>query len=174
MATAQQKSEREYRIKVDEVPVNAQEYIQNNSFPKKIKWYRELGINTSSYEAKTKINNHKFSIEFNNDGVLEDIEITIKWSDVPAALKAQITTVIKSKSDKHRIKKIEYQIVERPDLLTRLTTATDFTAFKPNIELIVQERLDGVYNTFEYQFDFNGKLRSKREIIEHDAHNIEY
>ena len=64
VSKAQQKYEREYRIKSEIIPQSAKEFINSIGSDYKIKWYKEIGLNTVSLEAKFKHNNKKFSIEF--------------------------------------------------------------------------------------------------------------
>ena len=88
---SQQKYEKEYRITTEDLPTEALNYINAFPFDKKIKWYREEGLNTSSIEAKTRYKKQKYSIEFSNDGTLEDVEIKIPFKSIPAKTKSAIT-----------------------------------------------------------------------------------
>lgn len=51
---SQPKYEKELRISALAVPLSAKSFVDSFSFDKKIKWYKEIGIDQVSYEAKTR------------------------------------------------------------------------------------------------------------------------
>lgn len=76
---SQSKNEKEERIPASEFPEVSHKYF--NGITDKVnylKFYRETDGNKQSFEAKFKLNKLYYSVEFNTDGVLEDIEIVIK------------------------------------------------------------------------------------------------
>lgn len=72
---AQEKIERETGVKKDEVPMAAVEFMEDAfEGARKIKWYYEETSGKQSYEAKLKWEGRMNSIEFNANGLVEDIE----------------------------------------------------------------------------------------------------
>jgi len=86
VGAAQNKYEREYRIRKVQFPERALGYIQEKlTDAKRIRFYKETDSTKVSYEAKFKKDRLWYSIEFNKEGGLEDIEILIKSIDIPEA-----------------------------------------------------------------------------------------
>lgn len=78
-AIGQTKNEKEERIKKEVFPKIA--LLTLNDLPqssKRLKFYRETDGDKKSYEAKFKLNRKIYSIEFNSQGQLEDVEVKIK------------------------------------------------------------------------------------------------
>ena len=67
---SQDKYEKEYRIKYEEVPKSALNFINSINFSNKIKWYKEESLKSYTYEAKTIHKDIKFSVEFDIDDVI--------------------------------------------------------------------------------------------------------
>ncbi len=74
-AIAQEKVEREFRVSSQEVPLKAAEEISKIALKKPLKWYKEIGIRDTTYEAKGSWKGKNVSIEFDAAGTLEDVEI---------------------------------------------------------------------------------------------------
>jgi len=107
---AQYKYEREYRIRKVQFPEKALSYIEDKlTDAKKIRFYKETDSLKESYEAKFKKERLWYSIEFDKDGTLEDIEILIKPVDIPEETFAAINTYLTNNFIKYRIRKIQQQ-----------------------------------------------------------------
>jgi len=106
---AQEKFEKEYRIKTEEVPVKALKFVTQLGFTKKVKWYREEGLTQTSIEAKSKKNREKYSIEFDELGTIEDIEKKIAWSSIPLSTRNNIRSYFDTAHQKICIQKIQIQ-----------------------------------------------------------------
>jgi len=74
---AQEKFEMESRLKQNDVPSNALNFIDSLSLKNKVKWYLEEGIERKSIEAKFKRSGKKHSVEFDILGNIEDVEIEV-------------------------------------------------------------------------------------------------
>ena len=103
-----QKVERESRIKSTDVPEKALEYIEQTSLDK-VKWYRETGLESISFEAKFKHERRWYSVEFSEEGVLEDIEIEIDLHQVPEPTRESIDKYLEAEFKRHRKKKVQIQ-----------------------------------------------------------------
>ena len=75
VASSQDKQEREHRIRKSQFPEKALEFIQQQLLDaKRIKYYKEIDGAKRSYEVKFKKDRLKYSVEFDEDGNLEDVE----------------------------------------------------------------------------------------------------
>ena len=89
--TAQNKEEFEKRIDAKAVPENAVEAIQPFlKEAKRIRWYHEYDGDKESFECKFKKFGYWFSVEFDKEGLLEDVEIKIKYHTLPHDIKEKI------------------------------------------------------------------------------------
>jgi hypothetical protein len=59
---AQQKYEKESRLKEKDIPIKAHHFIDFLVAGNRIRWYLEEGLERTSIEAKFKLNNQKYSI----------------------------------------------------------------------------------------------------------------
>ncbi len=93
---SQVKVEREHRIKKNQFPDAAHDFIKEKlQDAKKIRFYKETDTTKISYEAKFKKDKLHYSVEFDESGKLEDIEILIKEVDVPEDSWSKITKFLK-------------------------------------------------------------------------------
>ena len=107
---AQNKYEREYRIRKTQFPSVALQLIAEKlEDARRIKFYRETDSAKVSYEVKFKKDRLWYSVEFNEQGTLEDIEILIKEVDIPEETFQKITDYLSRSFTKYRIKRIQQQ-----------------------------------------------------------------
>jgi len=171
------KYEKEYRLKSVEVPDNAKEFISKLNFTSKIKWYREEGLNSNSIEAKTKNNSKKYSIEFNDKGILEDIEIEISWAEINSKAQETIQRYFNENFQKHRISKLQLQLIGKPDLLVKIINSQKFKMLAEiitNYEIVAKVRDKGKYRLMEFLFNDEGEIIKKSIITLKNTDNLEY
>ena len=106
----QQKFEREFRVSEEEVPPKALEAFQNSLFTNKIKWYKEISNEGISFEAKTKKQKTRFSIEFDSLGILQDIEVKTPFADIPDEGRKAIKIHLSDEFEKWKIVKTQFQL----------------------------------------------------------------
>ena len=114
---SQTKYEKEVRIKTDQVPHEAVSYVRSFGFLSKIKWYEEFSEVDSTFEAKTKHSGKHYSIEFSELGILEDIEIKIKWGVLSKDVQQAVLKDLESRYGKFKINKIQIQYSGNPDAI---------------------------------------------------------
>ena len=172
---AQQKYEREVRIQATDVPADALNFVNSSPIDSKIKWYREINLNTTSIEAKTKYKRHRYSIEFSENGILEDIEVEIKVRDLnPEIIKKIRATIEKSLGD-FKLEKIQLQYTGDRELLkTVFNTHPVPDALTVKYELVISSKESGTFKRFELLFNEALELESTTEIITKNNINIEY
>lgn len=172
---AQDKFEKERRIKQKEVPSKALSFINSLNFNTKIKWYEEEGLTRKSIEAKFKNNKAKYSVEFDTLGNVEDIELEVPWQDIESYIRDSISLQLKLDCSKHNIDKVQMQFTGSDDaLLSLLKNGTHGEHLKIKYELIVKCNYQKTVDLFEYLFDDKGKLISISKIVFRNSSHLEY
>jgi hypothetical protein len=167
--------EQEYRIKSDEIPTLALEYVTSFSFTKKIKWYLEKNNNNQSIEAKTKWQKHKYSIEFDTLGTLQDVEITVNEEEIVPATLQGIQSYMTDSFTSHQICKIQRQYSGEPaavrDLILNNTPSKKTTIC---YEIVAEINDQGVKKRVEFLFDDKGKPIRTTRLYYRNTDNLEY
>lgn len=180
---AQQKYEREYRIPASEVPQKALDFIESFDVTKKVKWYQEQGLNNTSVEAKFKLLGSKYSIEFSDDGELQDIERKIPLKELPESIKQAIALDLKERYDAYAIEKIQVQYTGEPEFLLmwrgfhnfpEYSMATAVVGIEYGYEIIIRTRTKNKVQLFEFQFDKTGQKITQKEIITRDTDILKF
>lgn len=162
---AQDKIEREYKIKKEEVPQKALEFIKGiESLPPKTKvnWYREEAADAESVEAKFKIDKRKFSIEFSTEGKLQDAEMEIDRDDIPKVTRESIEESLNVEFIKWSIKKVQLQWVGDSSLvISSINRNERQEEVEENYEIVIKGRTDKTKSYFELLFDSSGNFAEK-------------
>lgn len=172
---SQQKFEKEYRIKSEAVPNKALEFIKNIGFTKKIKWYAEESNDGKTIEAKTCFNKHLFSIEFNEEGTLLDIEKKVDFKSLPLKAQDKILKKLSKIFMKFKVKKTQIQFKGLPKELKNIFDAKDRNEIKARIsyELIIKGKKE-TYALFEFLFEEKGNLIKQLQIKPEISLNLEF
>ncbi len=165
---AQTKNEKESRVSMSQFPESAQlvlEYVPEKA--RRIKYYKETDGDKLSFESKFKYNKHWYSVEFDNNGTLEDIEKTIKKKHLNDTLKTAINAYLNLQTSKFDILKIQEQYLynnktSQRDFLN--TILTDNASIRSNYEIIIALKKDGFWLLAEMTFDFNGQFLKSRNL----------
>lgn len=164
----QTKKEREERIPIEELPRLIQNLIPDLPLGcKRVKFYKETDGNKSSFEIKLKYKHKKFSIEFNKDGILEDIEITASKKDIANPVNSYLKSYFDSKNEKYKLLKIQKQYLYKLDdnsldfILNTLELKNDTL---PNYEIITEIKKGKKITLKELLISSEGKLLEEREI----------
>ncbi|MEM7186524.1 MAG: hypothetical protein AAF466_07680 [Bacteroidota bacterium] len=172
---AQTKYEKEVRIQEADVPAVALDYVNAFAFSKKIKWFKEYGLESTSIEAKTRSDGKRFSIEFNDNGKLEDVEIDLRWKQLPEEVRSTIDRYLNEIYGKYRLDKAQIQYSGDPDHILRfLRKKEEHQNITIRYELVIHARVRKQYRQFEYLFDDAGSYIRSAEIILRNSDNIEY
>lgn len=169
------KLEKEERIKIQEVPAPAQDFITSLKMDSKIKWYKEQSLDRTSIEAKTKYKGKRYSIEFSLKGKLEDIEILIDHSSIPESTRNNIQEFLAQEYDKFKWCKGQIQYTGSVQELQKVTQ-DDFSLPDTQIkyEIIVKTKLNRQKQLIEMLFSAEGLLEQKKQIIFRNIDNLEY
>lgn len=172
----QQKFEKESRIPQDEVPNQALKYIQSLfSDSPKVQWYREESLDRIAVEGKIKRQDGVYSIKFNTDGLLHDVELTRNLSQLPDRVQVSIESYISRNYDRYRIKKVQVQWVGDPAIIRSLVRrerhSDDYTT---NYEIEFSGRKDRRTKPYEALFDDHGEHVETKEIIPRNLSHLLY
>ena len=174
----QYKYEREYRIKKNQFPAEAHALIEEQlAEARRIRYYRETDSAKVSYEAKFKVDRLHYSVEFNQQGELEDVEILIKEVDIPDASFKNMTDYLDTNFNKYRIRRIQQQYPVSEHESVELTIKNAFqNLILPTIryELIVAGRKDKGFEDFEILFDAEGNFLKMRKSLPVNYDHILY
>jgi hypothetical protein len=173
----QHKYEREYRIRKSQFPTNARELIEDKiTDANRIKFYKETDGTKVSFEAKLKKDRLWYSIEFSEDGILEDIEILIKTTDIPNDTFSKIETYLNKKFKKYRVKRLQQQYRASTDALeTTLKNAFQNLILPTNnYELMVAGKNEDGYMDYEILFDADGNFKNQRTSLPPNYDHVLY
>lgn len=163
----QTKNEREYRIKKKQFPEKALKEMETE-LPEasRTKYYIEIDNDAISYEAKLKLNGKLYSVEFNANGDLEDIEILIEKNEVPQETLRSIESYFDSYFKKHRIIKIQRQYLARIFKNETFRFADqDKITDDVRYEIVVAGRKEEGFEHYEMRFAANGAFIDKRKFV---------
>ena len=172
---AQEKFERESRLKRRDVPAKALHFIDSLEIKSRVKWYYEQGLERSSIEAKFKKDKKRNSVEFDSLGNIEDVEIEIKWKKLPIDLQDSISFHLRKDCIKHKIVKVQIQFTGSLDaLFTKLNMPEKVVPLTTRYEIIVKCSSTNSVNLFEYLFTDDGGVISRSKIIFKNSSNLEF
>ncbi|WP_439127501.1 hypothetical protein [Polaribacter sp.] len=173
---AQEKFEKEYRVKEKEVPKLAAKILQQWNFPKKVKWYAEESNLGKTFEAKTCFNKHKYSFEFNEKGEILDVEKKVKLKSLSIKEQQVIEKVLTKIFKKYRIKKIQIQYSGSENAIYKQIFQLNTTQQKPVIkyEIVVKGKKDNKKENFEILINQQGKIEQLMKIKSILSLNLEF
>jgi hypothetical protein len=174
-AFTQLKYEKESRLKKADIPPLAFELIESLAIPGKTKWYLEQSLNGNSVEAKFRFNQKYYSIEFDTEGNLQDVEITIQINEISDKVKETIFKKLESEFNKYSIQKIQAHYPGKSaEVLSIIKKPLNLNGKTVKYELIVNGKTGNTTKQYEIVFDTNGILTEKKEIIQKNADNLEF
>ncbi len=144
-------------------------------FDRRVRWYMEISQDGKSVEAKSKRNGQRYSIEFDSTGILQDVEIEVRFGTIPEKLRETITQNLDVELDRFRITKTQEQLTgARKDLLTYLKGGPDKTGLTTRYEAIVRGTKNGERNEFEYTFSLSGEIEKSSKVVFRNTDNLVY
>lgn len=174
-AFAQQKFEKEYRLKTDEVPLRARQFVDSLNFDRRVKWYMEISQLGKTVEAKSKRNHQRYSVEFDTTGRLLDVEIEVPYGAIPDQVQSTVAQQLRGEFGKYRILKMQQQFTgTRNELLTYLTKREGTSALTTRYEATVKGSKSGERNEFEYTFSLLGEIEKRAVVVFRNTDNLEY
>ena len=169
------KYEKETRIKEKNVNPSARAYVESLGFKKKVKWFKEIGYERESIEAKISPNDKKYSIEFLMDGTLEDVEIGAKISTLPSHIQQVILSCLSAQYEDYSIDKTQIQYSGDPEeILNFLKYGVEYESILTRYEIVINTKSNGSFKSYEYLFSTEGEVIQFVEIVRRNIDNIEY
>ncbi|KAB1064874.1 hypothetical protein [Salibacter halophilus] len=176
LSLAQEKIEREKRIKSNEVPSKAIEWMDDayEDLENQIKWYFEETSGSYSYEAKVKFMDDLHSVEFDTLGNIQDIEIIKEWDELLPGVKENLQNYFQSNFKKFKIRKIQIQYTGDEDDLEDLIDENEFEDLTIRYEIKFYGKTEQDKKIWEALFDDEGKYIQKREVILNTSNNLNF
>jgi hypothetical protein len=175
---AQAKYEREFRIKKSQFPqaslTLAEPFLDG---VRKLRYYKEIDSSKQTYQIKFKRDKLKYSVEFNDNDALEDIEVGISEVDIPKAAYQAMEAYLKKNFSKYKIRKMQQQYPRAAFASTEETFRNAFqNLMLPEIryEFMVHAKTTGPYMDFEILFDFEGKFLNQRKSLPQNYDHVLY
>jgi hypothetical protein len=163
-AQSTQKVERESKIEAVDFPNNALQTVEEIGYArKKVAFYKETDGDKTSYEAKLKYKGSKYSIEFDRDGILEDVEIDLAKRKIPKETRALINRRLDTIARKYRMEKVQLQYLNNKETSLEIRTRIDREDFD-NYEIIVAFKDKRKIYRKEMLFDKKGNFIQERDI----------
>lgn len=173
---SQEKIEREYRVKISEVPKKSLEIVKKWNFKKKVKWYKEESQDGKTFEAKVCYKKHKYSLEFTEKGALLDVEKTVKFKKLPIEIRQRITNVLTKEFQKYRIKKVQVQFLGEENVVYKsvFQLKNNQLNVTKNYEIIVNGKKNTTYKRYEVLINTDGKLLKILPFAPDNNDNLEF
>jgi len=171
----EKKLEKEKRIKEKELPEKVlktlQPYLKD---VRKLKYYEEFDGSSTSFEAKFIYYQNKFSVEFSEDGNLEDVEVIRCFTELPTAVQNKIVDYLYP-NENFKIRKTQKQFSGTAaddqllkDALKNIETHTI------RYELIVEVKAEKNWLEYEMLFDSEGNFIKKKQVISRSEDHVLY
>ncbi|WP_339836504.1 hypothetical protein [uncultured Maribacter sp.] len=173
----QYKNEREFRIRKSQFPSAAISIIEDNVVGiKRLKFYKETDSNKVSFEAKLKMDKLWYSLEFNKEGVLKNIEILINSTDIPNDTYSKIESYLNNDFLKYRIKSLRQQYPSNNNTLEEtFKNAFQNLILPSNIyEIVVVDKKEGRNVDYKIQFDAEGNFKKIRTALPPNYDHVLY
>lgn len=171
---AQAKIEKEYGVASEEVPEVALNQVLPY-FPSglNIKWFREESESGTSYEAKFAYKSHIVSIEFSENGLLEDTEVKVRWKEVKPETREKIEQYFSDNYRRYKIYKVQRQYLQPLEKVSQYLQNDKPEAIEHNFEIEFYGK-ENRKELWEGLFDQSGNCLSKRKIILKPTDHLQY
>ena len=175
LAQAQEKVEREWRIKTNEVPSPAMDWFKDAyELHGKVKWFKEENEAGTFYEAKLQHRGKQHSVKFTQQGDVLDVEITVTLDELEEAVRTRILAALDSIGEGHRALKLQQQWTGAPDDLEDLIDEQEREDLTLLYELEVFFRSGPDEGYHELLFTEQGALHTKRPMRVNTADHLQY
>ena len=173
LAFSQEKYEKETKVDVSEVPENALKFVESYAEVAKFKWFKEESFEGVSYEAKGKINGQRYSVEFGEDGILQDIEVKMDFDEIESQTGSTITSYLESNYKKHKLVKVQIQYAGDLDNLTPVVDQK-LESLTIKYEIVLYANNDEGHKQYEMLFSASGKHEKTAVIVTKNLDHFEH
>ncbi|WP_338219068.1 hypothetical protein [Algoriphagus sp. oki45] len=153
---AQEKSEREVRVKASEVPSSAKDWLKD-AFEeiKRPKWYLEFSLEGKAFEAKFWREKHFHSVKFDSLGRLVDVEIEITKKEMPEESWLAIESYLESEFEEFAVQKIQRQLIGEEGDVEDYFDENETEGVKIRYEIVFEGKKEN-WQLWEALFDESG------------------
>jgi len=169
------KTESEKRINPSEAPQLSNDFISATFDDiKRLKWYKEVTSGKKSYEAKFKFSRRKYSVEFDDEGNIEDVEIAFKLKELPPSVGEAMEEAF-SKIEKFKLQKIQEQWSAKDEISLREAIVTQNRSLATiQYEVVFRGVIDGENAIWEGTFSEKGALLKRQKVILRPTDNLDF
>jgi hypothetical protein len=165
------KREFEQRVRPDQFPSSIYADLQPvTENARRVRYFREFDGENYSWEVKMVYGGRHFSLEYNDSHQLNDIEELVRWRRLDPATRAALSRYFESNYDRFRVKRFQKQFFPRPETDPMQTIEAILSGSRTNpdgyeLEADIRRAEDRLIGTYEFQFDKDFNLVSKRKIV---------
>ena len=172
---AQDKIETERGVPAAEVPSAARNWLRETyASTGRLHWYLEESSDGTSYEAKFRHRGAWHSVEFGEEGILQDIEIRVSLNDLPKTVRRGMTVYFDTTYTKYRIRKIQQQLSGPSDVVRAVIQNEPAEEVTYRYEVEFYGKNDRSKALWEGLFDDQGQLQQRRRIVLRPTDNLMY
>ncbi len=172
---AQDKVEVERSISGSEVPSVARDWLHETySSTPRLHWYIETSSGETTYEAKLRQRGTWHSVEFDENGALQDVEIIVGLNDLPEAARRGLAIYFDTTYNKHRIRKIQQQLTGALEAVRATIQGEPAGAVTYRYEVEFYGKNQQGRILWEGLFDDHGQLLERRRIVLRPTDNLLY
>lgn len=174
------KTEFELRMKRHEVPVKILEELADFlEEARRIRYFREFDGTSYFWEVKLIYEGRHFSVKFNQDYSLYDIEFLTHWRLAERAVRQPLTSFFEQNYKRFRIKRLQYTFLPRADISQAdfFERIMDDELPPPQfyeVEAEVISPTTGAIGFYEFTFDTHFNFIEKRIIIPASDVNLHF
>ncbi len=174
-AHAQQKFEREIRVRPQAVPAAAEAFVSACTGTERVRWYKEINLGFYNFEAKAKRNGHRYSIEFDSTGAIQDVEMSIRLSHLSDAAQRTVQAELAGRCSRYRITRVQRQWTGAEKALQELVrNGTTGGQHTERIEIVFSCKTDRGPVLYEALFGALGNLENLLEIVPRNTDNLDF
>ena len=156
------------------MPVMALQFIHQCQFSGKIKWYKEESQEGTSIEAKSKKDGCHYSIEFDTNGSIQDIEKKMKLKELPDDHRRTIVRVLNAKFKKWRITRLQEQWKGDQSELLNLVLNGDMKVCELDYEIVIKGKTAERKGFYEMLVSPEGEVLRFSNIVRWSTDNLEF
>jgi len=125
-------------------------------------------------EAKTKTKKGLYSIEFDKNGALEDLEIGIHFESIPTPVKLKIIDHLTSNFKRHRVKKTQLQYSGNLEDIRDYLILSKEKSITKKYEIVIKAKNESGVHLYEFLFSNTGDFERKSKVVFRNSDNLEY
>ena len=169
----QKKYEREFSIKSDAVPQAAADFVSSVFKKSKIHWYGEESLTGKSIEAKLKHAGRRYSIEFDESGNIQDVEILSGIDEMQPDSREKLKENLNKEFSHYKIVKTQLHWkgpVEalKESVIQNIAAKGVMTRY----ELVLKGSKDKTETYYEVLAEENGIIVSVHQIVQRNTDNL--